>query len=424
VGVQMSVQTSLGAIAQTFAQHNNALRLRKLIFCACTQRWESDRTRLEAQPWPQLLQDLYYRYPNPEALGDAIFGVVKQLNRQGEYSRLAQMILDQLTPVYGEEAAEDTQFLPDQTQFLPEQTQFFAPAPPHLDPDNPDTPTLLTIAQTLNATDQNLRIRKLLWCLRENRWENDPQTLLHLDLATLMSDLHREYPTRDDFQQALEQVVGNLSRRREYEAIAATILEIINPLYHAVSTPDPELRDELPPIVMVIEQTPAATTLQSLETEVHLQTVISPPDLSEFPSLDFLKADNPTTTEYDLKTSTNFTPAQPPPALQSPAVKLPDYDRYGVRLAVMKYANPLRAKILAFSILNHNFATDSHEWSSLRTQPFDDLLRLLHEEYSTWDQLVEKLTATAAELEAPAESTQAAEAIAKAMKPYYLPSFK
>lgn len=419
----MSVQTSLGAIAQAFAKHDNALRLRKLVFCACTQRWESDRTRLEAQPWPQLLQDLYCRYPNPEALGDAVFGVVKQLNRQGEYSRLAQMVLDQLTPLYEEEAAESTHFLTDQTEFLNEQTQFIAPTAPHLDPDDPDTATILTITETLNVLEQNLRIRKLLWCLRHNSWENDPQTLIRIDLGALMRDLHREYPTREDFHQALDRVVGNLSRRREYEAIAAIILEVINPLYHAVSTPDPELRDELPPIVMVIEQTPAPTTFQSVETEVHLQTVISPPDLSEFPSLDFLKADNPTT-EYDLKTSTNFTPAQPPPALQSPAVKLPEYDRYGVRLAVMKYANPLRAKILAFSILNHNFATDSHEWSSLRTQPFDDLLRLLHEQYSTWDQLVEKLTATAAELEAPAESTQAAEAIAKAMKPYYLPSFK
>ncbi|TVQ58229.1 MAG: hypothetical protein EA366_07025 [Spirulina sp. DLM2.Bin59] len=418
----MSVQTSLGAIAQTFAQHNNALRLRKLIFCACTQRWESDRTRLEQQPWPQLLQDLYYRYPNPEALGDAIFGVVKQLNRQGEYSRLAQIILDQLTPLYGENATETTQFLTEQTQFFNEETQFFAPTAPHLDPDDPDTTTIITIAANLNAMEQNLRMRKLLWCLRHNSWENDPQALLRIDLATLIGDLQQEYPTREDFKQALGQVVGNLSRRREYEAIAASILEIINPLYHAMFSPDPNLGDALPPVVMVMEQTPAATTIQSLETEVHLQTAISPPDLSEFPALDFLKSDNPTTTEYDLKTSTNFTPAQPPPALQSPAVKLPDYDRYGVRLAVMKYANPLRAKILAFSILNHNFTTDSHEWSSLRTQPFDDLLRLLHEEYSTWDHLVEKLTATAAQLEAPAESTQAAEAIAKAMKPYYIPS--
>lgn len=421
----MSVQTSLRAIAQAFAKHSNALRLRKLIFCACTQRWESDRTRLEQQPWPELLQDLYYRYPNPEALGDAVFGVVKQLNRQSEYSRLAEMILDQFTPIYGEDARESTHFLTEQTQFLPEQTQFLAPTAPHLDPDNPDTPTIITIAETLNGMEQNLRVRKLLWCLRENTWENDPQTLLRIDLAALMSDLQREYPTREDFHQALEQVVGNLSRRREYEAIAATILEIINPLYHAVFTPDPELQDELPPVVMILEQAPPRpqdTALQSLDTAVNLQTRLSPPDLSEFPPLDFLKSDTPTTTEYDLKTSTDFTPATPPPSLQSPAVKLPDYDRYGVRLAVMKYANPLRAKILAFSILNHNFATDSHEWSSLRTQPFDDLLRLLHEHYSTWDQLVEQLTTTAAELEAPAESIQAAEAIAKAMKPYYLPS--
>ncbi len=418
----MSVQTSLGAIAQAFAKHDNALRLRKLIFCACNQRWESDRTCLEQQPWPQLLQDLYYRYPNPEALGDAVFGVVKQLNRQGEYSRLAQLVLDQFTPLYGESADESTQFLTEETQFLNEQTQFIAPTAPQLHPDDPDTTTIITIAATLNAMEQNLRVRKLLWCLRHNSWENDPQSLLRIDLEALMQDLHREYPTREDFHHALDQVVGNLSRRQEYEAIATTILEIINPLYHAVFSPDPNLGDELPPIVMVIEQTPAPTTLQSLETEVNLQTVISPPDLSEFPSLDFLKSDNPTTTEYELKTSTNFTPATPPPSLQSPAVKLPDYDRYGVRLAVMKYANPLRAKILAFSILNHNFATDSHEWSSLRTQPFDDLLRLLHEQYATWDQLVAQLTATAAELEAPAESTQAAEAIAKAMKPYYVPS--
>jgi hypothetical protein len=107
----------------------------------------------------------------------------------------------------------------------------------------------------------------------------------------------------------------------------------------------------------------------------------------------------------------------PPDVLSTAAT--PAYDPFAVRLAIMKYANPLRAKILAFSTVHHTFETRGQDWSNLRTHSFDSLLRALYESHTDFQQLVEQLCQTAHRLEAPDESLQAAEAIAKALKPYY-----
>jgi hypothetical protein len=404
----VSVQSSLETIAQSLTHHGNALRIRKLMFCACTQRWERDRTLIENIAIAGLIKDLYSRYPNFDALTQALFAVVKQLNRKSEYSRLAETILDTLHPLYQTLAAveEDTAFgVEPITNFTPETTQF-SPPPSPARPVEGDETLVKAIAHNLSHTDQNLRIRKMLWCLNYNEWQSEPQALFNLDLSQLLGQLHRDHPTLEDIHSALHNVANHVSRPSEYQAIAATIVQHMSPLYQATPAPaaDPTVNQ-------------ACETTQAM-----VKTTLLPPeldDLSELPNLDFLVETPGITTAYELQSSTDFTPATPPRDLQSPAFKQPQYDRYVVRLEVMKYANPLRAKILAFSTVHHKFETTGHEWSSLRTQPFDDLLWVLYDTYPIWDRLVKELCRTAEQLDAPDESMQAAEAIAKALKPFY-----
>ncbi|WP_139276528.1 hypothetical protein [Spirulina major] len=407
----VSVQSSLETIAQSLTHHGNALRIRKLMFCACTQRWEHDRALIENIAIAGLIKDLYNQYPNFDALTQALFAVVKQLNRKSEYSRLAETILDTLHPLYQTLADEgDTAFGSEaSTNFTPDTTQF-SPLPSLARPVEGDETLMKAIAHNLSHTDQNLRIRKMLWCLNYNEWQSEPQVLFNLDLPQLLGQLHHDYPTLEDIHSALHHVANHVSRPSEYQAIAAIIVQHMSPLYQATPAPasDP-----------TVNQADNAT-------QVMIQTTLSPPDwddLSELPNLDFL-ADTPgITTAYELQSSTNFTPATPPRALQSPALKQPQYDRYMVRLEVMKYANPLRAKILAYSTVHHKFEHGGHEWSNLRTEPFDDLLWALYDAYPIWDRLVKLLCQTAEQLDAPDESMQAAEAIAKALKPFYSPTF-
>jgi len=92
---------------------------------------------------------------------------------------------------------------------------------------------------------------------------------------------------------------------------------------------------------------------------------------------------------------------------------------FDLRLEIMKYVNPLRAKILIFSVLNDNTQSTNENFAVLRTQELDDLLRDLLTVYKTYPDLEVKLKASAKRLHESSEYIQATSAIVKAIKPIY-----
>ncbi len=59
--------------------------------------------------------------------------------------------------------------------------------------------------------------------------------------------------------------------------------------------------------------------------------------------------------------------------------QIPAYDPFEIRLEIFQYANPLRAKILIFSLLFHPWDRSGQDWSTLRSYTLEDLLQQLIE---------------------------------------------
>jgi len=97
----------------------------------------------------------------------------------------------------------------------------------------------------------------------------------------------------------------------------------------------------------------------------------------------------------------------------------PNYDPFAVRLAVMKYCNPLRAKILLLCIMEEQTTFSQGSWLKLRSRNLDELLVEVFQKFSSLEQLEYQLFKTAEGLQEPDENAQAAEAIVKAMRPFY-----
>ncbi|MGB0561097.1 MAG: hypothetical protein ACPGVO_04750 [Spirulinaceae cyanobacterium] len=458
--------SSFETIATVLEQHEDTLRVRKLLFCVCERRWENNTGVLRNLSLGQLITTLRSKYVSLTQLSDALFGVVQQLNRQNQYARVANVVLNQMSPLYeGDEAAEQTQFT-----FAPETTEFLGPQ------DTDINFSYEHLAQGLDEESEILRIRKMLWCACRQQWESNAQTLLALDLPALLEEMHYSFPTEADLQAGLDRVVQSVNRKAEYGAIAQTLLGHLNPLYHAAPPTDPptdlsepsssepnlsrpnlsgpdgaELDSTQAPPDLALQNTlilqPTAAQMETLvaspqtagnhaagqtttgqtaeqqtaaqmktvassaQTQAQLETMVSRQAPKQPPPLEV--------TEYG-STGTDFNPDLELEATHAEAVEgTLTYDAFTVRLEVMKYANPLRAKILAFSTLHHTFETRGQDWPHLRTQPFDALLQTLHQSYETLESLTQQLNATAEQLESPEDSLQAAEAIVKAMKPYY-----
>ncbi len=209
----------------------------------------------------------------------------------------------------------------------------------------------LQISKALDLHPDRSRIAKLLICITRQHWESDELTLVQADIRELIDEIWRLCSTLDDVQQAMVAVIQRLNKRAEYATIAKMILQQLRPLY------------EYQPVV-----TPSLTTAG------------------------FVAA----------------LPAMFPPV---PARLMP----FDSRLEIIKFCNPLRAKILLFSLLHHSLDNVDQVYSLLRSHSLETLLEELVAAYDATE-LSDRLYHMAQHLEDAEEYQAVAAAILKALK--------
>jgi hypothetical protein len=363
---------------QHLGLHPSALRLKKLMIYACHNCWENDAQRLNAIDWQSLAQELRYRNPTPEHLRACLDALVVTLNKPTEYLPLISTITEALKPLY-------THVIPPwhdpEDDDIPTQIEYAnPPIDSELDALEPLSPQGLTI---LERDPDLIRIKKLLICTARNYWETDTQTLASTSLPQLVTELQAQHPTQLGLQTAITQVVQNLSKPLEYRRVANVILQHISELF---VPPSPGTR--IPPV---------------LETESTESVELTVPDPGNLP-----------------RTAQNQPPS-PQTAIQRAHESSVDkpLDLFDLRLEIMKFTNPLRAKILLFSILYHDFDFTGQDWDNLKLYSLDGLLRNLLNVCDTWDAVVSNLQDAADRQRDPETSQDVASALMKALKPVY-----
>ncbi|AFZ44984.1 hypothetical protein PCC7418_2853 [Halothece sp. PCC 7418] len=97
------IEPRLAEIVQSFQKDKNAQRIHKMLFALTKHRWENKPETLSNYPLPDLIQEIYQNYPNLERVGINLLKIVKGLNKQGTYSKVAETILSELANLYGGE---------------------------------------------------------------------------------------------------------------------------------------------------------------------------------------------------------------------------------------------------------------------------------------------------------------------------------
>ncbi|MFB2935388.1 hypothetical protein ACE1B6_08915 [Aerosakkonemataceae cyanobacterium BLCC-F154] len=217
------------------------------------------------------------------------------------------------------------------------------------------------VVKNLEEHQNSLRIKKLIYAICKSKWENDVNRLNSIKLKELIQELQIANPTLDYLKYSLDKLVKTLNKPGEYTLVANVIVEQMTRLY-----PEPE---EATQQVVIKNQ----TMQQSLEYKPNL-------------------------------------------GWEEPSIS---YDPFELRIEIMKYTNPLRAKILAYSVVYHLFDFSSQDWLSLKTKELDVLLHKLFDRCKTLKDLEYRLQTAAKSLNPTDEHTQAAGAIYQAMKRYY-----
>ncbi len=279
------------------------------------------------------------------------------------------------------------------------------------------------IAKRLEAHTHHIRIKKLLLYATSGHWETDPNKLKHVAMQPILSQLHRLYPTTQQLRFYLYTIAANLTKSREYQQLSNIVLLECAGLYtnsgdennddeptaFFCSPPTPptpvvadavveeqcqiaqtlELMVERERIVKLmlcllhdswesnkekIAQTSIRTLIGEIRRKYGSLIEIERQLISIVQRLSKAMEYSPLATTivqqiapiYDLHQEEATD--QSWPAMQS-------IDGFNLRLEVVKFANPLRAKILLFSLLYHPFSDSEQDWSTLKQLSLEDLLK-------------------------------------------------
>lgn len=372
----------LDKIVKHLETHENSTRIKKLMVYTCQNQWENDLSILNQYEFSDLIQRLRASYSSLEQLRSTLYSFAETLNHQAEYLVVADTIIHQLEPLYNEPE--------DLTQVVAVKPSYQASTQPQW--------MVLEAASELEEESNILRIKKLMLYVSNAHWETDLQSLEQLNFVDLIQDLRDSYPSLDKLSAALKQQVQTLNRQAEYIVVAKTILKVLQKLY----TDDSEIT-KVKSANAVRSQPPAPpptrlpTPINQGKRNIQRQSA---------------KNNNPQASsvqEQEIQDkSTQNLPSKPCP-----------YDPFDLRLNVMKYTTPLRAKLLIFSVLYHPIKKTQHDWLLMKAKPLDDLLFELFSTCPTLEELETKLYHTAEALEDSDENTQAAGAIVQSMKLFY-----
>ncbi|AFY37981.1 hypothetical protein Lepto7376_1647 [[Leptolyngbya] sp. PCC 7376] len=433
----MTSHPALPKIIREFEQHKDALRLKKLLIYTLDNHWESNSRRLQQLNLAPILDEVPQQFPSLVYLQEALQVSVNTLSRPDAYSQFADFIVKAIAPLYEKPTSQDDS---------EGATRIVAAAPPKSAKDTGSTSSrvIIAVAREMESHPEGIRIKKLLFALCHERWENDFQILgqaSYLQLIRQVKDLH---PVPTELADALQSLVSSLNRQSLYAILANFILETISPLYHGpVDAPTGLTKPTFPPIKMARPETgepdqkyqgfmflgskdsepsppPADIDISMADldlpgnipsaslsdiTDPRLQVTAS---LYEQPNGISEEESGATASALNLPAGTDV-PAQPEHFADGLNI-------FELKLEIMKYANPLRAKILLFSAAHHTFDLSGQDWSLLRTCDFDDLLRTTIQASPSVVALEIRLAAIAQSLFEPKEHLQATSALIQAIK--------
>ncbi|MBE9001829.1 hypothetical protein IQ274_27385 [Nostoc sp. LEGE 12447] len=235
--------------------------------------------------------------------------------------------------------------------------------------------SLDAVTKHLEQHESSKRIKKLIYSACKNTWENDEETLDRFKLQDLIQELFKSNPTTNNLNYSLSEVVKTLNKQAEYAIIANVIFHQMQKLY-------------------ITSEEPTGILLNKSHQEESTGLLLNQPFKNEQISLNSIEKSPNSQIKYQ-------------------------YNQFDLRQNIMKYTNPLRAKIVLFSALDKKFTFNEEDWLKLKTQKLDDLLLKLFNICPTFRELESKLNSAVISLGKPDENIQAASAIVQSMRALY-----
>ncbi|MGB3207255.1 MAG: hypothetical protein WBB28_19900 [Crinalium sp.] len=236
---------------------------------------------------------------------------------------------------------------------------------------------LQKVAKDLEQHENSLRIKKVIVCACIKVWENDKNKLEFFRFEDLIKQIRSKNPSLESLKISLYNVVRTLNKPQEYALIAKTIYSTLMPLY-------PEA-----------QRSASVTSGKSASLNSERNTVgSSQKNIEQKPQ------------------------SKPQPGFNSNQIKA-SVDSFALKMEIMNYANPLRAKIVLFSTLYHPFDFTNQDWINLKGYELDDLLIKVFSVWSNFPDFEYHIMNASMNMQQSDENTKVANVIVRCLKPLY-----
>ncbi|PSF35705.1 hypothetical protein C7H19_15830 [Aphanothece hegewaldii CCALA 016] len=378
-------------VVQYLDTHEETLRIKKLIFCLCKKYWENDPNIVNRVSTEELLQELIDLRPSSDQLTFSVYKLVKTLNRPKVYAVVAKVIIDEVGKLYNtpSPSIHKTEFVPSEFDTNPN-TEL------EIEQELSEEQIILEKITNYLANHQEVeRLKKLIFATTKNKWENNSAIIDSYGLKNLIWELRQSNTTKNKLKESLYRIAENINKKTLYVAIADLIIRQMDSLYVQVNLANGH------------QKTVNIDEAQVYDTQIiHVKQELNPSQKSvETSIIDF----------QDLKTEVNIVLPVTPPVTVT-ASKSRDYDPFELRLDIMQYTNPLRAKIILYSVLFHPWDQSGQDWSTLGSMTLDDLLEQLIQKDRTLKEIESRLYAAAKMLNDPDTNVQTAGIIVQALQ--------
>jgi len=367
-----SEAVNVQSISQELQVHKQIQRLKKLVYYTSTGNWENDTNVLEQLSLDTLLEQLYQTNSSLEDLSSALYQSVESLNRQTVYSELANLIIAKLGPLY-QDSGDSTEVIMIKPSVR----------------DSITEDTIKVIIARLNKNPEIARIKKLVFYISKDYWENDLNVIDSYDFKELILKIRETYTSFFDLEKAFNDLVATLNRQHVYQGVAQAITQELVKLYKS---------DEGE--TALFDKTGLVTEIKPKETEA---TCVIPSQ-----EIGIISQEKEIVPQVEAK--------KPEADFSN---KLTTYTPFDWRLDIMQYTNPLRVKILMFSLLYHQFQNNERDWSKLKSCTMEELLNKILNRYESISQIETQLNSVCKESSDSELYQQIAAVIIKSFMSFY-----
>jgi hypothetical protein len=207
--------------------HESSLRIKKMLYCLCTHRWERNQEFLQSINCYHFAEFVVREINTHEELKARLFEMLKTLNKPQEYIPIAKIIYSALGQIYPE--------------FHRQYSSELNPAP-GLKVVVESVPVATKIEYNAFELRQNLmsyanplRVKTILHMVMEPEEFLDPRKINQHLLDDLLAGLIAKYGTIAEIETIMSEAVELLSDVEEYGKAATGLMQALVPLYNKKS---------------------------------------------------------------------------------------------------------------------------------------------------------------------------------------------